>query len=81
MTNTLDQKLDARVGRVQLIVADFATLARAIEHAIERGNPKNLDELEDELYALVHKAAEYGAKWADETADLLKEKYNRLRDL
>lgn len=64
---TLEEKLAARAGRLQQVIAAMARLADAASH-------DRLDRIKDELMGL---AFDYGVPWLRETADLLKEQYNR----
>jgi len=68
---TLDQKIIARAGRLQLIVAALSKLAQTLD---SQDADANLDAVFDELMGL---AGDYGISWLDETADLLKNQYNR----
>ena len=70
--SSLHQKIACRVGRLQLIVALVAQIARC-------NDDENVDkeELEAKLDELCGMASEYSTRWLDETADLLKTWYNR----
>lgn len=65
----LIEKIGLRVGRLQLIVAKLAQLSRDAEEYIE--------DTTGVLESIAGMAVDYGPKWLDETADLLKEWYNR----
>ncbi len=52
-----------------MIVAAMARLARDVEHGRE--------DTTGSLEMMAGLAADYGATWLSETADLLKEQYNR----
>lgn len=70
--SNLDDKIAARSGRLQLIVAAMIDIARVAEDP-------NCDEemLNHAAEQIVAQAVEYGVRWCDETADLLKNLYNR----
>lgn len=68
---TLHEKIGARVGRIQLIVAALTNLAQVMD---SQDADANLDHALDRFMEL---AGEYGIRWCDETADLLKNWYNR----
>lgn len=67
-STSLDEKLAARSGRLQLVVAAMTTLARSFE------DPDAIDYAVDDLMKL---AGDFGSRWFNETAMLLKELYNR----
>jgi hypothetical protein len=69
MSSTLELKIAARSGRLQLIVAAMAKLSRTLINA-----PDEMDEAVEPLHDL---AIEFGPSWLDEAAMLLKEMYNR----
>lgn len=72
---SLHEKLEARAGRLQLIIAELSRLARVILDNYDNPNYDALhDKVEDELMALI---GDYGPAWLDECAYLLKELYNR----
>ena len=68
-TVTLHEKIADRAGRLEYIVSTMARLAEDVEACIEdtTGRPE----------MLANMAHDYGPKWLDETANLLKELYNR----
>lgn len=68
--DTLVEKIEARSGRIQEIVAALSRLA----YAIEQDEDPDLDRLLGELTTM---AADYGHRWLDDCADLLKTLYNR----
>lgn len=69
---SLHKKLEARSGRLQLIVAALFDVARA------QMDPMGGEDLEEAaLLPLAELANDYGVAWLDETAMLLKELYNR----
>lgn len=68
---SLEDKLAARSGRLQLIVAAMTSLARVMD---SQDADANLDRALDELVSL---AGDYGIKWLEDTSNLLKEQYNR----
>lgn len=65
---SLHEKVGLRVGRLHLIVAALLDVARAYHDP---------DAVDYPLDALMGLAGDYGESWLDETADLLKEWYNR----
>jgi hypothetical protein len=67
---SLDEKIAARSGRLQLIVAAMSRIA----YSLEQDDDPDMDALSIEL---VKMADEYGHRWLDECADLLKTMYNR----
>jgi hypothetical protein len=69
---SLEEKIAARSGRLQLIVAKVSEMARANSDPNESG--EGLETVIDELCGL---AGDFGPKWLDETSMLLKEMYNR----
>lgn len=68
---SLEEKLAARSGRLQLIVAALAELARVMD---SQDANANLDNALDKFMEL---AGDYGIKWLEDTSNLLKEQYNR----
>jgi len=68
---SLEEKIAARSGRIQMIVAAMSSLARVLD---SQAAEANLDRACDELIGL---AGDYGPQWLDECAMLLKEMYNR----
>jgi citrate lyase beta subunit len=68
---SLEEKIAARSGRLQLIVAALAELARVMD---SQDANANLDYALDRFMEL---AGDYGIRWLDETSCLLKEMYNR----
>lgn len=71
---TLDEKLAARAGRLQLIVAAVSHLA----HTMADYDHENYAALiEGAQERILEFAGDYGPAWLDECAMLLKEQYNR----
>ena len=68
---SLEEKILARAGRLQLIVAALSNLARVMD---SQDSGANLDVALDKFMEL---AGDYGISWLSETADLLKNQYNR----
>ncbi|NIT79568.1 MAG: hypothetical protein GWN58_32955 [Anaerolineae bacterium] len=68
--DTLMEKIEGRSGRIQMIVAELSRVA----YAIEQDDDPDLEPL---LWKLATLAEEYGHRWLDDTADLLKTLYNR----
>lgn len=73
--SSLEEKIAARSGRIQLVMGAMTTLAQAI-HLEEDPDSEAFDCAVNRLAEL---AAEFDVRWCDETADLLKEMYNRRR--
>jgi len=70
--SSLDMKIAARLGRVQLLIAALSTVAHECES--EDGWEILDSPGMDSVLELVHA---YGSRWFDECACLLKEQYNR----
>ena len=74
MRSTLEEKIAARSGRLQLIVAAMSHLANVME---DYHHPDYASLIEGAQERLMELAGDYGPKWLDETSMLLKEMYNR----
>jgi len=72
--DTLDAKIMAQSGRLQLIVAAMMQLAQAMEHYDDADYDERLQEAQDQLMSL---AGQFGVRWLNACADLLKNMYNR----
>jgi hypothetical protein len=68
---SLEEKILERSGRLQLIVAALSELAQVMD---SQDANANLDRALDRFMEL---AGDFGLRWLDETADLLKNQYNR----
>ena len=71
---SLHQKIAVRSGRLQLIVAELAEVARFIDE-----NVTEVEDVEPDMSKLMELASACGPRWLDETSMLLKELYNRER--
>ena len=71
-TISLHEKLSARSGRLQLIVAAMSDLARVA--ALDDADEEMINSASEQFLVM---AVEFGPKWLDECADLLKTQYNR----
>lgn len=74
---TLHEKIAARSGRLQLLVAELGTIARAFRELPCPTTDKEYASMEQKLMPLIQMADDYGPQWLDECAMLLKELYNR----
>lgn len=72
--SSLEEKITARVGRLQLIVAALSHLANVME---DYHHPDYAALVEGAQERFMELAGDFGPKWLDETAMLLKEMYNR----
>ncbi|MHC4621156.1 MAG: hypothetical protein ACYTEQ_25700 [Planctomycetota bacterium] len=69
---SLHKKIGDRAGRLQLIVAAMADLARVA--AQDNVDEEMINSASEQFLVM---AVEYGPSWCDEAADLLKNWYNR----
>jgi hypothetical protein len=65
----LQKKIEEKSGRLQLLVAALSQLAWDLEQKDGAGVEEILDEIKWEV-------ADYGHRWLDDTANILKEVYN-----
>ena len=68
MRASIAAKIEPKLGRLQLIIAAMSRVSQALDRGDE-----DIDSL---LYELGELAADYGTRWLDECADLLKTAYN-----